>query len=108
MTTQITRRIGVLGICTAVALSVAACSTPVSGGGDAGDDSFDIGVLVADTTIPYYTPMIEGEKQAAEDLGVTIDVQNGQGDLAQQIAIIQQFVAQGKDALVVTTSDGKG
>ncbi|MBM7827673.1 ABC-type sugar transport system substrate-binding protein [Microbacterium aurum] len=54
------------------------------------------------------TPMVAGEKQAAEDLGVTVDVQNGQGDLAQQIAIIQQFVAQGKDALVVTTSDGVG
>ncbi len=108
MTTQIMRRFGVAGIFAAVVLSVAACSTPSSTDAGGGNNTFDIGVLVADTTIPYYTPMIEGEKQAAEDLGATVDVQNGQGDLAQQIAIIQQFVVQGKDALVVTTSDGVG
>jgi len=105
------RRLGFVGIAAALAVSLAACSSS----GDAADtsaagdsDGYDIGVLVFDTTVPYFTPMIQGEKDAAAELGVTLDIQNGQGDLAQEIAIVNQFVAQGKDAIVLTTSDGKG
>lgn len=116
MTTKLTRRLGVIGISLAVVLSVGACSAGggaspsagAGGGSAAAGEKYDIGVLVYDTTVPYFTPMIAGEEKAAEDLGVTVDIQNGQGDLAQQIAIVQQFIAQDKDALVITTTDGKG
>jgi ribose transport system substrate-binding protein len=52
--------------------------------------------------------MIAGEKQAGKDLGVTLDMQDGKGDLGAQIAITQQFISQGKDALVLTSSDSEG
>lgn len=68
----------------------------------------DVGVLVFDFTVPYFTPMIAGEEQAGKDLGAKLDIQDGKGDLANQIAIIQQFIAQGKKALVVTASDSEG
>jgi ABC-type sugar transport system substrate-binding protein len=108
MNTAFKRRLACASVVAVAALSLAACSTPSDAGGDGGSDGYEIGVLVFDTTVPYFTPMIQGEKDAAAELGVTLDIQNGQGDLAQEIAIINQFVAQGKDALIITTSDGEG
>lgn len=111
MTRAFTRRMGALGLAAGLAVSLAACSSssPAGETGAGGsDESYDIGVLVFDTTVPFFTPMVAGSEAAAEELGVTLDIQNGQGDLAQEIAIIQQFIAQGKDALVLTVSDGVG
>lgn len=68
----------------------------------------DIGVLVYNYTVPYFTPMIAGEEQAGKDFGVKLDMQDGKGDLATQIAIVQQFISQGKKALVLTASDSEG
>lgn len=87
--------------------SAAAIMVAVAGGAQA-QDPIDVGVLVFDYTVPYFTPMIAGEEQAGKDLGATLDMQDGKGDLANQIAIIQQFIAQGKKALVVTASDSEG
>jgi ABC-type sugar transport system substrate-binding protein len=39
---------------------------------------------------------------------VDLDLQNGNADLATQVAIIQQFIAQEKDAIIVTPSDAEG
>jgi ABC-type sugar transport system substrate-binding protein len=103
-----------------LAISLAACSsggnnggtntaTPTGGGSAAASGkAYNIGVLVFDTTVPYFTPMVQGSKDAAAAMGATLDIQNGQGDLATEIAIINQFIAQKKDALVLTVSDGQG
>jgi len=88
------------------ALSLVACGSPSSS--SAGGSRLHIGSLVADTTVPYYAPMIAGEKQAAQEMGADIDIQNGQGDLGKEIAIVQQFITQKKDVLVLTASDSKG
>lgn len=72
------------------------------------EDPLNIGVLVFDYTVPYFTPMIAGEEQAGKEAGVKLDMQDGKGDLATQISIIQQFIAQGKKALVITASDSDG
>jgi len=104
------RSLYLIGTAAALAASLAACSSSGGGAGGSsnGQKQYDIGVLVFDTTVPYFTPMIQGEKDAAAKAGVKLDIQNGQGDLAREIAIINQFVAQGKDAMILTVSDGKG
>ncbi len=75
---------------------------------EGGGKKLKVGSLVYDTTVPYFTPMIAGEKKAAEEMGVDLDIQNGQGDLSKQIAVVQQFIAQKKDVLVIAASDSKG
>lgn len=110
MKTVSMRRLGVMGVCSVLVLGIAACGSASSSGGGsgAGGKPIKIGSLVADLTVPYYAPMVAGERDAAQKLGADIDIQNGQGSLAKEIAIIQQFIAQKKDVLVITASDSKG
>jgi ABC-type sugar transport system substrate-binding protein len=72
------------------------------------DEQHTVGVMVYDATVPYFSPLIAGAEQAGKDLGVKIDIQDGKGDLAQQIAVVQQFIAQGTSAMVLAASDSKG
>lgn len=71
-------------------------------------DQPEIGVLVYSYTVPYFAPMIAGEEQAGKDFGAKLDMQDGKGDIGTQVAIVQQFIAQGKKALVLTASDSEG
>jgi ABC-type sugar transport system substrate-binding protein len=89
-------------------LSATAAVVALAAGIAKADEPLNIGVLVFDYTIPYFTPMIAGEEQAGKDFKVKLDMQDGKTDLATQIAVVQQFIAQHKDALVITASDSKG
>ncbi|MGD0187849.1 MAG: sugar ABC transporter substrate-binding protein [Roseiarcus sp.] len=108
MSSSSVRCLGAMGLCTTIVFGSMARAEAASATSDAGGKTLQIGALVYDTTIPYFTPMIDGENQAAKDLNSKIDVQNGQSDLSKEIAIIQQFISQGKDVMVVTASDSKG
>jgi ribose transport system substrate-binding protein len=69
------------------------------------EEELDVGVLIFATTVPY----LAAEANAIEETGVAcrfnVDVQNGEFDIAKQIAVIQQFVTQKKDAIIVNASD---
>lgn len=108
MSSSSVRCLGAMALCTTIVFGSMARAEAASATSDAGGKTLQIGALVYDTTIPYFTPMIDGENQAAKDLNSKIDVQNGQSDLSKEIAIIQQFISQGKDVMVVTASDSKG
>lgn len=113
------KRIGALVVLAALlSVMIAACggsdeSGSTASGGDgteAGSKSaegVEIGSLVWGSP-PYFTPFVEAQEEKAEELGVDLDLQNAQEDQAQEIAIIQQFIAQGKDAILATPSDSEG
>lgn len=92
----------------AILIGAAACSTP--GAGDAatassGDGEFSIGVMLKDTTIPFFGRQIQGYEDAAEEFDVDVHVYNGKGDSATQVALVQQMITKGDDLIIVTPGD---
>ncbi len=67
-----------------------------------------VGSLIWNTSIPFYTNLIKGEQDAAKKYGLDVQIHNGQGELAKEIAVIQQFVTQKVDVMLVTPSDAEG
>ena len=113
---------GRLAVALAVAsLAVGACSSaatpaPTSAPASAAPTSaapsaaktYTIGSVIWNTSIPFYTNLIKGEKDGAAKYGMNIDLQNGNGDLSGQIAVIQQFIAKKVDLILVSPSDPEG
>ena len=71
-------------------------------------ETFRVGSMIWNTTIPFYSGLIQGQQDAAAEFGIELLVRNGQGELAQEIAVIQQFIAQGVDLILVSPSDAQG
>jgi ribose transport system substrate-binding protein len=96
----------------ALAAALAACgSDDESGSASAGTGDngatkdLEIGVMLFNTDLPFYAPLQKGIRLEAERQGVDVDIQNGQLDPARQAQIIQQFVTQKKDAIIISASD---
>jgi ABC-type sugar transport system substrate-binding protein len=85
----------------AVAQDEMACPDPPA-------EPIEVGAMVWDTSNAFYSNFIKGLEDAAECYGVSLDLQNGQADLATQVAVIQQFIAQGKHAIIVTPGNVEG
>lgn len=67
-----------------------------------------IGSMIWNTSVGFYANFIKGQQDTAKSLGVTLDLQNGNGDLATEVAVIQQFIAKKVDLIIVTPSDAEG
>lgn len=80
---------------TATALALVAL--PVT----AGAQEKTIGYAVMGFNHPLFQAMMDGAGQAADDLGVTVDMVDAQFDVNRQIAQIQDFTTRGVDALLV-------
>lgn len=96
--------IGVLMVYALVSVSLFAGGRQES----AAPKGYTIGSLVWNTSVPFYSNFIKGQQDAAKKLGVTLDLQNGNGDLSTQVAVIQQFIAKKVDFIIVTPSDAQG
>jgi ABC-type sugar transport system substrate-binding protein len=75
---------------------------------DVGDGEYTIGSMIWNTSIPFYSNLIAGEQEQGEKHGITVDVRNGNGDIGTEVAVIQQFIAEGVDAILVSPSDAQG
>jgi len=67
-----------------------------------------IGSMIWNTSIPFYSNLIKGEQDQAAKYGMTVDLQNGNGDIGTEVAVIQQFIAQKVDLILVSASDSQG
>ena len=77
------------------------------GAGGAGDGSFTLAVIPKGTTHTFWNTVGQGAKQAGEDLKVEI-IWKGplkENDRAQQIQVMQQFITQGVDGIVLAPLD---
>jgi ABC-type sugar transport system substrate-binding protein len=75
---------------------------------DVGDGEYTIGSMIWNTSIPFYSNLIAGEEEQGAKHGITVEVRNGNGDIGTEVAIIQQFIAEGVDAILVSPSDAQG
>jgi len=69
---------------------------------------YKIGFMIWNASIPFYSNLIRDAKARAEELGVSLDIQSGNGDLSTEISLIQQFIAQKVDMILVTPSNAVG
>lgn len=66
-----------------------------------------IGVTVAYLSVPFYANFKSGLEDGARQFGFEYDLRDGEGDPAQEIANIQNFIAEGVD-LILLTPMGEG
>jgi ribose transport system substrate-binding protein len=67
-----------------------------------------IGSMIWNTSIPFYSNLIKGEQDQGAKYGMTVDVRNGNADIANEVAVIQQFITEKFDAILVSASDPQG
>ncbi len=70
------------------------------------DDTYDILVMPKLTNIPYFQATGEGAEEVGEELGVNV-IYDGPttADAAQQVTMIENYIAQGIDAICVAPND---
>ncbi|MBV8813179.1 MAG: sugar ABC transporter substrate-binding protein [Verrucomicrobia bacterium] len=74
----------------------------------AGQKHYKIGFMIWNASIPFYSNLIKGARETADKLGVSLDIQSGNGELATEVAVVQQFMAKRVDMILLTPSDAKG
>jgi len=89
--------------------ALAACSDDAPDGATPGaSGGTEIGYMIWNTSVPFYSGLIEKAEATATELGVDLDIRNGNGELASQIAVVQQFIAEGVDMILISPSDPQG
>jgi len=75
-----------------------------------GADEMTIGVAHKNSSSPFWVSFEDGAKAAAEELGVKIDMQGPaiENDPAGQLAIVENFITQEYDGIVVAPCDDVG
>ena len=71
-------------------------------------DGKRIGFMIWNTSVPFYSNLIKTAKETAAANGLNLDLQSGNGDLSTQISIVQQFIVQQVDMIMIAPSDPKG
>jgi|SRR3990170_52211 len=67
----------------------------------AGEEKITIGVVMLGLTHPYHVEQMEAGTAAAKAYGAEAIYKSSEGDLDTQIALIETFIEQGVDALIV-------
>jgi ribose transport system substrate-binding protein len=75
---------------------------------NAANKPYRLGYMIWNASVPFYSNLIKKAHDTAKEEGVTIDIQSGNGDLATQISVVQNFIAQGVDMILISPSDPKG
>jgi ABC-type sugar transport system substrate-binding protein len=84
-----------------------ATPVPLVAGSPEPPSGLTIGVTVAYLSVPFYANFKTGLADGAARFGFEHDLRDGQGDLAVELANIQDFIAQGVAAILLTPS-GEG
>jgi len=101
-----TSRRGFRGLVAGVALGMTAmlALAGCNAGGGTESGSPLVGLVIKTQDNPFYVKMTDGAKAEAAKLGMTLQVASGDGqsDIESQISAIENFVAQGAKAILVT------
>jgi ABC-type sugar transport system substrate-binding protein len=79
-----------------------AVATPQPSGTPMPMSGMTLGVTVAYLSVPFYAGFKTGLDDAARQYGFAYDLRDGKGDPATEIANIQNFIAEGVDAILLT------
>lgn len=93
----------------AAAIAAMALTSCAGGDADGGEgDDYRIGYMIWNTSVPFYSNLISTAEATADELGVDLDIRSGNGDLATQVSVVQQYVAEGFDMILISPSDPTG
>jgi ribose transport system substrate-binding protein len=98
-------RVRMKKICALLMVAVALAS--LSGAAFAAERQFVIGATIFDMSIPFYANFIKGLNDGAAENGFKMLLRDGQGDPNAQIAVIQQFIAEKVDLIVIVPGDAQ-
>ena len=73
-----------------------------------GADKIVCGVVLIDMTNQFFVDMIEGGNKAAEDYGCEVIWKSADGNFDNQISLIENFIEQGVDCILVDPLDSEG
>lgn len=88
--------------------SLGAATGPTTASGGSTTAVRKIGLLVQDTTNPYFAVMQREVEARAQILGATLATQDGQLDLGRQSDQIDAFIEQGVDIILISAVDSRG
>lgn len=91
-----------------VALSLSSCSSGDAKTAEGPDKIEKIGLMVQDMSNPFFSAMDKGAKEAADEIGASLNTQDAQLDLANQNNQIDAFIQQGVDLIVISAVDQDG
>jgi ABC-type sugar transport system substrate-binding protein len=83
-------------------VSCPAVASPVASGTPMPASGKKLGVSVAYLSVPFYAGFKKGLEDAARQFGFAYDLRDGKGDPATEVANIQNFIAEGVDAILLT------
>jgi ABC-type sugar transport system substrate-binding protein len=91
-------RVGLIGlIALAIMVALGGCSKK--------NDKIKVGFTVIDLTNPYFTTLIKGINDRADEYGIELVVHDGKGDAASQVTAVENFITQDVDIIVVHPID---
>lgn len=73
-----------------------------------GDSKFVFGAAMYDLTNTFYVNMMNAGNEAAEDYGVEVIWKSAEGSLDNEISIIENFIQQGVDCILIDPIDAEG
>lgn len=80
----------------------------VACGAAAGEKNYKIGYTVPTLNNPFFVGMKEGAELAAKERGITLFMLGGENNVTRQVQQIEDFLAQGVDAVCVQAVDTTG
>lgn len=90
-------------------MALTACSgDPGTSATDGGEDGYRIGYMIWNTSVPFYSNLISTAEATADELGADLDIRSGNGDLATQVSVVQQYIAEDFDMILISPSDPTG
>ena len=106
MSTARRRITGVIAGAAVAALMLTGCSGGQGGsndgdGGGGSGDTPQIGVAEINLSLPFFVQMQQASEDIADDYGVEVTWQSVDGSIEKQISTIENFIAQGKDAILI-------
>jgi ribose transport system substrate-binding protein len=67
-----------------------------------------LGAVMIDLNHPFYAAMMEAGNKAAEDYGADITWKSAEGSLEKEIALVENFIEQKVDVILIDPIDAKG
>lgn len=95
----------------ALALFVAACqggasSSPTASTGSGGSKT--VGLALSTLNNPFFVTLRDGAQAKAQELGLTLEVADGQDDLAKQVSQVEDFITKKVAVIIVNPVDSDG
>ncbi len=106
-------RLALLPIAAAVAIAgVAGCGDGSSDGGTGtganADKNVRLGIMIKNTSLPFQGKSIAAFEEYGKKYGWDVSIRSGEGQIAQQVSVVQQYVAEKVDMILMNPSDPVG